>query len=500
MEKRAGFIIAVLVILVAACRMWASLSVPYLSDDASYENLRLTQNFSFSNQATDPLSFGGRTLIIHPVSTNILALFNSTSNTIFGYKIILNFIASLQIAVIFLIALRITKKPLYAVLIAILAACVPVQYLVTLNSISIIPFAFLFFLLAIYYYIAHIQQPTKTRLWLCIILFLFCSILHPLFLVIILGLFIYQIYSKALHLKLQRFEVELLVSSFLVALVVNYAIYAKAFLAHGLSAFYQSTQFVPYAHVSQIISLLPQMGLVIFAAAMYTIFQAFENRSSQFAFVFAGIITAAFIAMLFQFISADIGLLFISVMSVLLLSQFFNYIHDYFSQTKIHIHTTKIIISIWILFFVLSIIPTLIYSRDTIEQSTSLSTVDAFAWVKTFAEPQATVIVPIRDAQTAMYFSERKTVMDQNVLLVADAQSRADAINSLYTTPYPTTILATLKSLGITKQAPAYIVFSNTTMLPAGWTQLGYRNDCFSVAYSNDQTIIFKSLCEVQER
>ena len=500
MNKRAGLIIIFLVIIVTVLRTWASLSVPYLSDDSSYQNLRMTSGLTFSNIVNDPYSFGGRLIILNPFSTNLLAIFHSATQPILAYKIILNFIAALTIAVIFLISLRLTKRTSHAVLVAILAACIPLQYLITLNSVSIIPIALLLFLLAIYYYIAQTQEPTKMRLILCIILFLASAILHPLFLLFLCGFIIGLFYCRILGQRATHFERELLVATLLVAIVANYIIYVKAFLVHGISALFEWTLFVPYIHLSQILSLLPQMGLVIFAAAMYTLFNAFEKGKSRPIFIFAGIMSSAFMATSFRVISADIGLIIISVMSVLILPYFFDDTYDYFCQTKFYQRATVIIYGVWIILFVLSIIPTLIYSKDVLSQSTSPALVEALKWIDMAAEQNATVVIPIQYAQTAMYFAQRKTIMDQNVLLEDNPQSRADAINQIYTTPYSSTILSILQSFGVTKQEPAYIVFLDDQSMPKATTMLGYQNDCFATVFTNSNVKIFKSLCEVREQ
>lgn len=500
MKKRLGIIVAFLVVLVALLRIMAATSTPYFSDDTSYQNLRLASTGINSNSVYDPLSFGGRTQIVNPLSTAILWSLHIKLNPILGYKIVLNFIAALHIALIFLIALRMCERPVHALLAASLGACIPIHYLVTLNSVSIIPISFLFFLLALYYYIAHIQQPTTQRFTISVSLFLLSSILHPLFLVFLFGLICYHIYCISVSQKTITYEREILIASFLVSLVFNYIIYYKALLAHGLTAFWQSTLFVPYVNLTQILPLLPQMGLVLFAVAMYTVFKSFEERNSKHVLLLAGLLTSSFIATIFRLIAADIGLLIISMCCVLLVPLFFDEIYAYVSQTKIQKHASKIIYVLWGIFFILSLIPTIIYSQDVIRQATDPQIVSAYFWINTTAQSNSIVIVPIANAQAAMYFADRKTIMDSHVLLVNNPKQRADSLDLLYTSPYPSTILSTLGKFNVSKSAPAYIFFSNKLDLPRSATSRGYDNDCFSIAYNDSLTTVYKSECEVLEQ
>ncbi len=133
-------------------------------------------------------------------------------------------------------------------------------------------------------------------------------------------------------------------------------------------------------------------------------------------------------------------------------------------------------------------------------QATNPQLVDAYLWVDSVAEKGALVVVPVANAHAAMYFAQQKTIMDSHVLLIKDPQSRADTLQLLYTTPYPSTILTALQPFGVTKTAPAYIFFSEKLNLPPTYTVRGYENDCFAVTYNNSQIIVFKSQCEVREQ
>src|SRR4051812_43341703 len=106
MRKWIPILLAIAIfVAVALFRILATTAVPYVSDDASYEQLRMIGLIQQAGGfvSYDPLSYFGRELAYNPFIPFIYSFFGDPldAKSILQFKIILNLLASSVVLIIF---------------------------------------------------------------------------------------------------------------------------------------------------------------------------------------------------------------------------------------------------------------------------------------------------------------------------------------------------------------------------------------------------------------
>src|SRR3989344_6480605 len=153
---------------------------PFLSSDNSYFHVCIVDAIHEGNLlTTDPLGFGGRSIITSPLFDAIVAFFTFFIPSGIVFKLIPNFFASLLTFPAFLLAYKLTNSRPLSLFAALLASCVPAFFANTFNQLTPLSLAIPLFFMLVY---AWLEVPRKVILFLGLLLVL--VFLHPLALVL----------------------------------------------------------------------------------------------------------------------------------------------------------------------------------------------------------------------------------------------------------------------------------------------------------------------------
>ena len=230
MKTKKGYLLILIFLFALAFRLYFSFQTPEYSNSEAFFHLRNIEHIKETLQPItyDPLSFGGRQIRQVPVFDYILA---GLSFIPYAYKIIPALLISLTTVISYYIALKLSDDRIAALLSALMVIFLPSVMVPTLNKISIFS---LILPLSLYMIYCLIRIEDKKFLNHFVILCFALPIIHPLALLVSVSFFTYLILVAAeQNLNLSSLRKEAIIFSIFLALLIEFIIYKKAFLALG---------------------------------------------------------------------------------------------------------------------------------------------------------------------------------------------------------------------------------------------------------------------------
>ncbi len=496
-----------------ALRLYFAFMTPYFSDDESYFHLRHIEQIKedIFPQFYDPLSFSGRLFVFSPLFHYIFALLTSFGSTWYLTKIIPNIFATSLLIVIYFFVESITKNKHIALFSACISAFTPIYVVETVNALSpltiTIPVTFLF-LLSFY----KIHQ----RVYAIVTLFLACFliILSPTTLLILLGLSAYLFLGIIYDCKLRKEEKEFIFFSLILTFWFYLLLYKRALLDHGINILWQNIppQLIDkYYFDITIISSIYHIGIVPLIFGLLVIYyilfsSSFERKKGHITkeridveqrrkiFPIIGITIVITLFLWLKLIEWRVGLLYLSILLVILSSYGYMLFHVYIQKTKIRGWSNVIFFAIFFLFILSSLLPTLYYSKERISLTITPKEVAFLRFLPEMTRDDEIILALVDDGNYIEYFGRRKTVADSNFLQIKDTKQRLRDINTLFATQ--STIVATRI---LNKYNATYIYVSPTAKRLYGIEFLPFEdNNCISLIYTGEVRL-YKSGCTIKE-
>jgi len=141
-----------------------------------------------------------------------------------------------------------------------------------------------------------------------------------------------------------------------------------------------------------------------------------------------------------------------------------------------------------------SFVPSLLYAYNSIKNVPTKEDIETLTWLRENTPEDSVILTNINEGHLVTYFSQRKNVVDSNYLLISNINQRINNIKIIYTTPYKVDAVRLLNKYNVD-----YIYLSKDTRQMYDISDLKYAtDDCFSLVY-NKTTMIYKSLCKIEE-
>ena len=446
----------------------------------------------------DPLSYGGRETTFLPFFYYLAAFFSLFLPVPLVAKILPNLLIALLIPITYLISKKITNHEVGSLIAAFIAGFLPILFFTngfTVNTLFL-PLIFT----AIYLYL-NIEEEAKKNdpklmkhIYLYTAVFFLLSITSSLAGIMLLGLGIYTLLSFMEGKKIYREEGEVILFSLFLYLWVQFLFFKKSLLDEGISFVWQnipSTIIAQYFPKFSLGVALVLVSIVPFLAGAVVVYRSLFQLKNQKSFLLISLVLATSILTWLRLIRFKQSLAFFSVVLAILFAIFYQDIETYMQKTKLSQYQKYLLpLTIFILLFS-TVLPAINTAR--LQDVPSPEEVQAFKWLNENTPPSTTVLATLDEGHLVSYYAKRKNLMDDRFMLVHDAETRFQALTSLYTTKFRTEVLELAGRYGI-----EYFVLTPSAKEKYKLKrELPYvTRSCFETLYQNETTI-FKLKCQL---
>lgn len=489
-------VLALLFLLTLAIRLIFAFQTPYFTTDDAYFNLEQINAIksNFVPNFHDELSYSGRNNVFLPLFHYILAIFSFIFPVNLVAKILPNIFASSIVMVVYLISSEMTKNKRAALFASFISAFVPVFMSETINRISVysvvIPLSF--------YIIYCLMKINEIKyLYRFIILIIVLSLMHSSSLLIVLGSLVYLLLIKLENLKRNKGEVEAIIFAGFFIAWFQFIIFKKAFIAHGLSLIWQnipSQILANYFAEINILEAIYKIGSIPMIYGVYATYDYIFRKRDRKVYLLIGFAISIAFLLWMKFVQLNIGLSFLGIIMVLLFSEFYTAFFNYVKKTKFSRFKKTFFVGFVISFGLTSLLPSLVYSWQEMQDATSQQEIDALIWLREDTSEDAVIIASVDDGHLINEIAKRKNIIDSNFLFIGDAEERFSDVKTFFTTHYATIAIGIMH-----KYDSKYIYFSNNAKKNFRIEKLDFVNyeNCFENKYSNGIEI-YELKCELK--
>lgn len=392
------YILFVIFLATAFFRVALAYQTPTLDHDA-YFVLRQAEHITQTGIPlyNDSLSYQGRQFLFAPFFYYLVALLTVFFTPIIIGKVLLNILAASIVFIVYLIAHNLTRNKSLALICAFFSGFVPAYFALTLNNLSIYTFVVPLFLL-ILYFLLNVKKPRYiTYLLISLLVMVFT---HPIIYVFVLALGIHILLQRTQSFSIKKADLELLLFVTFLVVWLNFILYKKAFLFHGLSIIWQNIPAGLMANYFTELTFLQAIYLIGFIPLLLGVFSAYHvlfKQKKKSTTLVLSVALAFFMLLLFKMMTLEIGFIFLSIMLVILSARGFQHINEYFQQTKFKWFTTPLFILIILLFIFTSVFQAFISSEDVTQNSPTQGDIDALLYLRDSSSTHATILAPIEE-------------------------------------------------------------------------------------------------------
>jgi 4-amino-4-deoxy-L-arabinose transferase-like glycosyltransferase len=497
LKDKPAFWLVLLFVLVLGIRLYLAFQTEFFNYDA-YFNLRQAEYIHDNGLPLykDDLSYGGKTQLFAPLNHYILAAFSFIMPLETAAKIIPNLFAAMLIFVVYLIAFRISKSSPVSFATALMSGLIPV-YFVDLNRVSVNYLALLLVFTIIY---CMLRLNERKYVDYTLILMFLLVLTTPMAFVLVIGLLLYLLLLRLENMPIEMKELELILFLTFLVFWVNLLIYKNAFLAHGFLVIWQN---IPIQVLSNFFSTLGfiqlfwAVSIVPLILGIYAFYAVFHHEQSKDLLLVMALGLSTFLLLWFKLLDLISGLIFLSIIFVIMTAYSLKRLNEFISKSKIHKYQILINISL-ILLFMVSLIPSSIAIVNSSKlgpmATPTVADVEALQWARSNT-PNSTIIMSgLDEGNMVTYYANRKNVMDTNFLLTPRIDQRLSDLNEVYTTTFETNAIGIL-----TKYNSKYILVSSHTLNYYGVSKMSYLMDdkCFDLVYYREGTYLYKNNCKI---
>jgi hypothetical protein len=493
MSRRTVLVLLAIFAIVLGVRLYFAFSVPYFSSDDSYFHLRQIEQIRDTGLPVfeDGLSFSGRTHIFSPVFHYLLAFFALFLPAVFAAKLITNIFAAVLIFFVYLISKKITNNSFVALTTAFLSGFVPVFFADTVTALTpisvVIPLMFL-----LVYALMNIKK--KDWLYCYLILLVVLTVMHPLILLFVLGLFIYLALILIEKLKQNREEWEISLFSIFFVLWAHFIMYKKLLVFHGPAVIWQN---IPpdilnnYFAEASILGVIYNIGVIPFVLGLYIIYLfSFKKKDREIYLIISFAAAAGFLLWL-RLINLNIGLMVFGAVLVILFAQWLNYFIEYVLQSRVSKFLYFFVGLIFAGLLIFSVYPSVTMAADSVH-GISPDEFAALQWIDENTPFDAVIVAVPDEGNLIAGIAKRRNVIDSRFLLQQDAKQRFADVKRIYTACLEIEVISLLDKYGA-----EYIYFSDNAKELFNKEELSYVGKCFETVYDNGVRIYQRKGCEL---
>ena len=480
-------------LIVFVSRAFISLQTGQFSDDRSYFVLRQVEDITETGLPIfhDNLSYGGRTLLFSPLFYYVLAMIYFLFPGAIALKIFLNLAASTLVFASYLISMELTKSRKISLFIAFISGFIPVYFAETVNALSIfslmIPLTFFSL-----YYLMRLNHDKRYANHFLLVLFSLI-LLSPASIILIIGLLFFLLLLKLEKIKVSRINVEVVLVSTFLYLWFNFILFKRAILFHGPQVIWQNvpkTYLFQYFANIDIIREVYLIGIIPFVLGIYAAYVFIVRQKSVQTYMIIGVGLSLFFLLWFRLVTLKAGLIFLGVVLVILLSQYFNLFSGYISKTRAARYKALFFAFFFVAIIITSVLPSITLGLDKLGTVPANSTLEAYAWLEKNTGPEDTVLTSETEGHALTFFAKRKSVMDDNFLFVKNIDQRLFDIRRIYITRFSQEAAELAKKYGID-----YILVDEEVKKNYGVDELAYSGQCFLLV-ADGQVKIYEVICK----
>jgi hypothetical protein len=435
-------------LLVLGVRLFAVFQTPHFTYE-TYDLFRQTQSILDNGVPLfeDPLSHGGRDRVFNPIYSYILAFFGLFMSLKLVFSIIPNLFGALTIFVVYLLVYKITNSEGISVLFSLISGFIPVLFLGTVNNASILNLAIPVFLLTIYYFL--LTNADSKHAYKLIFALIFLTLLHPISIVLAIGLVIYLILLKVKNFRESIREPEVVLFFSFFVLWINTVVYKTALVKHKSPFIWQN---IPspilnqsYSQIGFIEAVYGIGSIVLIFGVLSIYFNLFDTkRKSVTLFMSLAIIFS--LLLLFKISEVFNILIFLGITLCVLSSYAFFKVYELINNFKHKFMSAIFILFILVIQFIL-FIPSYYAATSTFNSPTELD-VNSALFMKNLTDSK--ILTQYYEGHFVSYVSGQKTAIDSDFLLVSNVDKLYSDASGVYRDRFLTNALGKLTRLDVT--------------------------------------------------
>lgn len=489
--------LAILVVLVFGLRMYFVGQTETLSYDAYYQ-LRLAQHVAETGVPLrhDPLSYGGRTQLVSPFFSYVLAVPLALFNDQYYVIALTQLFMSLIPIIVFFTVRAVTNSVGASAASAAFSAFVPVFFSKTLHSLSPLTLAVPLTFLALLFFL-RISQGARWLVPNFIIVTIALSLLHSSGIFFVAGLVGYLIICKIESIRFEKAELELIFFSAFLFLWLEFLMFKSAFLVHGAAVVWQN---IPSSIISQYFADVSisfafiRIGVLPLLGGLFCIYLYLFSIKDKRVYLYIALSVAVALAMWLRLVQPVSGFLYLGVCLSILSGPTFAKASAYLRKTRFS-WLTPIAITAFVLAVLGSLaLPAVYLASEESVTTVPVGIIDGMEWLNKKTPTNITVLASLREGHLVTGVAMRRNVVDDKFILREDAEERLIDVEQMFTAPFLTKAAQLFEKYDVD-----YIFFSDAARLSYNLSKLPYEAEpCISQVYQNAEVVIYKSRCRVE--
>ncbi len=482
-------ILLIIFLVILAAKLYFAFQTQGLDADAYFEQRQIESILKTGFPINwDELSFSGRYLITSPVHHYLMAFVSLIFNMDAAMKLTPNLIMSLLALVVYLIIKKITGNPLAALICALFTGFVPVTVQLTSLTASSYPLAFLLMFLSLYYFTSSHEKKEMTYF---IITVLIMPFVHPITIIILLGLAIYFVMMRLDRLQLDASEIEAALFALFFMTLVLFLRYKDALIMNGAAIVWQNMPLKilnDYFIGVDILDYIAAIGIIPLVFGTYTIYKYMFITNKSSLHIFIGFTLSIFLLLWLKVLKPEIGLALISLNLIILTGEGIKLFIQYLDQTKFGYWQTLILAAVLIAFVFTSVNDTIYAQNESVKNTPDQELLLALELLKYYTPVNSIVLSTLENGHLITGLANRKNVYDNNFILIKNPGRIMEEVDKIFSSP----LIESIKLLN--KYKVNYLLLPEKTQ-----TRLMSDENCFKKVYSSKTYSIYQSLCKVEE-
>ncbi len=384
----------------------------------------------------DALSFGGRERVFVPIYPYFMTLLSLIIPKTLLIKIIPNLLAASIVFPVFLLTKHITNNKYFATTTASIAGFVPASYVVGINDGSSLTLSVTIMIWTTYLFIKS-KKSGKRLNWLLALLVIltFIDIVAVVFLI---SLIIYLGLMRLRNMRPTGKEEEVTLFFLFFTSWLFVVLFKKAMIMHGASTIWMN---MPSAEIAatfsrvDVLDAILSTGLVPLILGVITLYSSLFKVQKKSLILLSGMAFSSAILLWFRFLEVETGLMIFSIVMVLATGYCFVLIHEFISKTKLPklANVTIGFLTILTVLLSLSVILTSELTNTPLKADE-----EVLVWANEQLPADGTIMGMPNEGDMIAYLAKRKTVIDDNYLLIPKAEERYDDVMKTYRTIFKT--------------------------------------------------------------
>jgi len=479
---------------VLGIRLFFAFSTPNFAIDQSYTALEQINNINQNQIPTfqDPLGIENEFFVSPSLFYYILTFFNLFLPIAIVGKLIPQIFASSLVFITYLISKKITKNKNIALLTAGISAFIPIFFKNTILNISVSTLAVPLFFLTLFFFMNITKHKKYIPYFLITLILLILT--HPIALFLILCLLIYLVLIKAVDLKENKKELELILFSTLLTIWFILLIFKNAFLSHGYSTIWQNVPtelLYNFFFELGILESIYVIGIIPLIFGSYIIYKYLIKRKKRDLYIFSSTILCAFTLMWFKLIKSNDSLMILGISLVIVSSQYYKDFLKYMSKTKLHFKKAYLP-TLLIILVLTSFLPCISYANKQKEGAITNKEIQALNWLKENTPEDSIVVSLYTEGNLITSIAQRKTLINSNFLSIKNSNQRYEGHKVIYSSIFSINALELLEKYNIN-----YIYFSPRAKEFFNLEKIPYvYEECFPLVY-DDIIKIYQIRCTI---